>query len=139
MYGTVGGVILAVGLTFSLLVVRKSATPEVIAINNERRDEQLSIVRSREIAITLGETVIPVLTKEHVEAGLRFDKAAEDHGTRWKREDYYGIRSLLLEDLSREDAIISLVTERGMTNTSDVRHALAGMDAVHKPLQSGWL
>ena len=137
--GIFGVVILAMVAAFARLLVRKSSTPDVDEVNNERRKEQRSINRSREIVMALGETVVPTLTKEHVEAGIRFDKAIDDNGIRWKREDFLGIRSLLLEDLSREDAIITLVTERGMVTLSEVREGLNGMELNGKPLQSGWL
>jgi hypothetical protein len=119
--------------------MRKSVTPEVEAINNERREELASIGLSREIAMSLGKAVVPVLTKDHVEAGLRFDKAIDEHGVKWTRDDFHGIRTLLLEDLSREDAIISLVTVRGMVTLSEVREALHEMESNGKPLQGGWL
>lgn len=139
MGGIVGGVFLAGILVFGPILMKKSGTPETNAMNDKREKDMRSVELSRKIASSLGESVIPVLTKEHVEAGLRFDKTVSEHGIRWTRENFHGIRSLLLEDLSREDAIIHLLTVRGITDVSEVRALLDGMDAVHKPLQDGWL
>lgn len=130
---------LTAGIAFSISLMRKSVTPEVEAINNERREERASIGLSREIAMSIGKTVIPALTKEHVEAGIRFDKVVEEHGVRWSRSDFHGVRTLLLEDLSREDAILDIVAVRGMTTLSEVRRALIEMESNVKPLQNGWL
>lgn len=137
--GVLGGLALLLAFTVARLFIKAGATHEVEDVNDERKQHKRSIELSRRSALSPGESVIPVLTKEHVEAGVRFDQATTEYGVRWTREEFHAIRSLLLEDISREDAIIKLVTERGMRDTSGIRHALAGMDAVHKPLQDGWL
>jgi hypothetical protein len=130
---------LATGVVFSISLMRKSGTPEVEAINNERREERASISLSRETAKSLGKDVVPALTKEHVEAGIRFDKKMYRYKGKWNRDDLHGIRSLLLEDLSREDTIVNLVTVRGMTTAIQVTEALNEMESNGKPLQGGWL
>jgi hypothetical protein len=130
---------LAAGIAFSIYLMRKSATPEVDAINNERREERASIDLSRETAKSLGKDAVPALTKEHAEAGIRFDKKMYRYRAKWNRDDFYGIRSLLIEDLSREDAIINIVTQRGMTTAIQVTEALNEMESNGKPLQCGWL
>jgi hypothetical protein len=119
-------------------VARTVVSDTTLKVNKERRASQRSIKRSIKSARTLGDAV-PVVTVYHAEAGIRFDKAVDDHGTKWTRENLHGIRSLLLEDLSREDAIINLVTERGMVTLSEVREALHEMESNGKPLQGGWL
>lgn len=130
---------LAAGIAFSIYLMRKSATPEVDAINDERREERASISLSREIAKSLGKDVVPALTKEHAETVIRFDKKMHRYRAKWNRDDFYGIRSLLLENMNREDTIINLVTERGMTTAIQVTEALNEMESNGKPLQGGWL
>lgn len=137
--GVLGAAVLAAAGLCGFFLVRKTGTPYVNAMNDGRRGDQRSIERSREIAITLGEDVVPVLTKEHVEAGIRFDNAVNEHGIIWTREDMHGIRRLLIEDISRESALTSLVTERGMTTLSAVSEALQDIESNPKPLQNGWL
>jgi hypothetical protein len=133
-----GGVILTLAGVLGARVVSLTNTPEKVKVNVERKESQQSIKRSINAARTLGDTV-PTLTKEHAEAGIRFDKKMYRYRGKWNRDDFHGIRTLLLEDLSREDAIISLVTVRGMVTLSEVREALHEMESNGKPLQGGWL
>lgn len=119
-------------------IISMTNTPEKEKVNDERKETQQSIKRSVSTARALGD-LVPTLTKEHVDAGARFDKAVTEYGVRWTREDFLGIRALLFEDLSRENALIDFVTVRGMVTLPEIQKALSYLDAHQKPLQSGWL
>jgi hypothetical protein len=119
-------------------VARTVVSDETLKVNKERRDSQRSIKRSIKSARALGDTV-PVVTVYHAEAGIRFDKAVADSGGAWKQGDVDKIRDLLLSDLGREQAILSLVGERGATTALQVIKALDEIEANGKPLQGGWL
>lgn len=131
-----GGVIITLVGVLGARVISLTNTSEKIKVNEARKESQQSIKRSVRTARTLGESV-PVLTKAHVEAGIRFDQAI---GAVWKKRDAEIIRELLLSDLSRENAILSLVSEHGMTNAAQVTAALQEIESrMLKPLQGGWL
>jgi hypothetical protein len=133
-----GGVILTLAGVLGARVVSLTNTPEKVKVNVERKESQQSIKRSINAARTLGDTV-PTLTKEHAEAGIRFDKALSAQAPGWDRDDAEVIRSLLLSDLSRETVILSLIDDRGMTTSAQIIAALDEMESNGKPLQDGWL
>lgn len=125
-------------LTVGILAVREGDTDENIAANRERKSRQRSIKRSVRSARALRD-VVPVVNLEHVEAGIRINKAIEGTGHVWVKRDAERLLALLLTDLNRERAITSLIEERGLVTTDQVIAALAEMEAVKNPIQNGWL
>lgn len=123
---------------FWLGIARTVVSDETLKVNKERKASQRSIKRSIKSARALGDAV-PVVTMYHAEAGIQFDKAVAESGGAWKQGDVDKIRALLMSDLSREQAILSLVGERGVTTALQVIKALDEMESNGKPLQGGWL
>lgn len=119
-------------------IISMTNTPEKEKVNEERKESQQSIKRSVSTARALGD-VVPTLTKEHVEAGIRLDQVVSAKAPRWDRSDVENVRSLLFSDLSRETVIFSLIEDRGMTLSSQIIATLNEIDHHGKPLQKGWL
>lgn len=119
-------------------IISMTNTPEKEKVNEERKESQQSIRRAVSTARALGD-IVPTLTKEHVEAGIRLDQVVSAKAPRWDRSDVENVRSLLFSDLSRETVIFSLIEDRGMTSSSQIIATLNEMDRHGKPLRKGWL
>lgn len=110
----------------------------------EKKALQKSIHNSRQTAKKLGDAIVPVLTKQHVDARINIDAALrtklDEKGGKWSQPDSDRIGVLLFRDLMRESAISSLILERGITSASEIESALhlMGTESV-TPIQEGWL
>lgn len=109
-----------------------------------KKARKKSIQSSRFAAKKLGDKVIPILTKEHVEARIAIDAALrlklDESGAKWNQDESDRIGVILFQDLARKITISSLITDRGMTTASAIEHAIAEMETQSvKPIQDGWL
>lgn len=138
LVGIIGIVLVVAVGAACLFVYPRIGTPATIKANRERKASRRSIKRSVKAARVLGDAV-PVLTESHIQAGMRFDEAIADRADEWVQEDIRIVRNLLLSDLGRSAAIISLVGDRGVTTAEDVFAAISEMESNTKPLQDGWL
>lgn len=131
--------IVVFAVAFTSAVVWGGESFATTANAKARKLDRKRIRKARRAAKSLGTSVVPLLTKEHVEARIRVDDILHAHVPFWKQSDSDGLCKLLFADLSREPVIISLITERGMTTYTQVREALADIESNPKPLQNGWL
>lgn len=113
--------------------------------NATRKRSKRGIRKSRRTAKKLGVSVVPVLTKEHVEARIRVDAALLEKRRDQGRETNINpasddIAVLLFKDLNREQVIISLISDRDITSASEIEEALLEVEAyTAAPVRSGWL
>lgn len=104
----------------------------------ERVAERRRIKKARRTAKSLGSSVIPVLTKDHIEARVRVDNALRANVPVWKQSDSDGICKLLFADLTREPVITDLINKRGLVTFAHIKEALEGMES-NEVLKEGWL
>lgn len=131
-------VVCAATIVPTLWVMRGIVVGTADAGNKDRKLSQRSVKKSMKVARELADAV-PVLTRSHIDAGLRLDALMATLSPEWTAADVERVRAMLFADLSREEMITSLVEDRGLQNASQVAAALADMDALGKPLQTGWL
>lgn len=116
-------------------VLKAPASP--IVINKERR---ANLKKTRRLAAQLGESIVPVLTEEHVAAiqQVHFELCSSTGEA--DSSDYDRIAILILEDLNRETLLIDIINNRGITTMDEVEEVLQQIETdTIKPLQSGWL
>ena len=141
------GSIFEVAYMPTLLVMAVAAKVALLFLNPYTREKRLlkkSISGARQSAGKLGTELVPVLTKEHVEARIKIDDALrqklKNKDTKWSQRDSDGIGSLLFQDLNREPIILSLISDRHLLTFADVSAALSEMESMTiNPVREGWL
>lgn len=126
-------------LIFTFLIEQSTAEQTSV-----RKASKRGIKRSRSTAKKLGVSVVPVLTKEHVESRIRVDTVLKDKlrergGAPFSRTESDGIAALLFEDLNRMPIILSLIEDRGMITAAQIRAALDDIEKYPAPLWDGAL
>ena len=132
------GVFTVACLIVTFLILSKTSHL-VAAAKKERKKRTKALNRSRKTAKKLGGAVVPVLTKEHVEAMARLEQALAGNGVSWSKSETDKVRALLLEDLDRAQSLVSLIESHEAPSLEQVLAELADMEAKPKPLQGGWL
>jgi hypothetical protein len=136
--GDVSLILMAVILSLAILplLYGRVSNPELVEKDRVRREKQHSLKMSAHVGRDLK---IPVLTKEHVDAGIRLDELVSEKSLLWTRGEIELVRNVLFTDLSREAVILSIIEDRDITTPEQVIDALSEMESNGKPLQDGWL
>jgi hypothetical protein len=114
-----------------------NAPESPFVINKQRRS---NLKKTRLLAAQLGESIVPVLTEEHVTAiqQVHFELCSATGEA--DSSDYDRIAVLLLEDLNRGTLLLDIITNRGITTMSEIEDVLRSIEeSTITPLQSGWL
>jgi hypothetical protein len=132
--------------SFAIFCLTKLVSPTISWMRNDptspfviSKEHRTNLKKTRLLAAQLGESVVPVLTEEHIAASYRvFFSLVRTPGPA-DQTDYDRITVLLLEDLNREPLLIDLITNRGIT-MNGVEAALRDIESnTTSPVHSGWL